>query len=347
MVPHVLNFPDINPVAFSIFGLEIMWYAIMYLIGFALAYILMRRRLRHEPFRSIKDPKPYSADDVEGLLLYAIVGTMVGGRLGYVLFYQAGYYFQNPLEIITGIRTGGMSFHGGAIGVILGIAFFCWRNKRPFLQVADFLVPAVPIGLMFGRFGNFINGELWGREASPDLPWAMIFPTGGDIPRHPSQLYQALLEGLLLFVLLWFYARKPHHRGQVAAAFLFGYGLFRFIVEFWREPDAQLGLLAMGMSMGQWLSVPMIVAGIILWTWARSNSVSDVVAQPDGHSLEGAEVEPAEDTQHEPAEEDVAAVATPSSDAVENSVESTEEPDSAGDEGSDPASAAPNTTGNG
>lgn len=281
MLPHVLTFPDINPVAFSLFGLDIHWYAITYLIGFALAYVLMRRRLRHEPFRSIQEPKPYSADDVEALILYSIIGILLGGRLGYVLFYQFEHYIQNPLEIITGIRTGGMSFHGGAIGVILGMLFYCWRNKRPFLQVADLLVPTVPIGLMFGRIGNFINGELWGREASADLPWAMIFPTGGDVPRHPSQIYQALLEGLLLFILLWLYARKGRKRGQVAGAFLFGYGIFRFIVEFWREPDAHLGLLMMGMSMGQWLSVPMVVAGIILWTWAHNNGSEDTVSISD------------------------------------------------------------------
>lgn len=151
-----------------------------------------------------------------------------------------------------------------------------WRRGRPFLQVADLLAPAVPIGLAAGRMGNFINGELWGRAASPDLPWAMIFPTGGDAPRHPSQLYQVLLEGLLLFVVLWLYARHPRYRGQVAAAFLIGYGVLRFIVEFWREPDAYLGFLSLGLSMGQWLSVPMVLIGLLLWAWSRARAINDV-----------------------------------------------------------------------
>lgn len=278
MTPLAITFPDIDPVAFSIFGLGIHWYALMYLLAFALAYLLMRRRLKHEPYRSISEPKAWHKDDIEDILLYAIAGVLIGGRVGYTLFYKPGYYLSNPLEIITGIRDGGMSFHGGAIGVILGLAVYAAVRKRPFLQVTDFLVPAVPIGLALGRFGNFINGELWGREASADLPWAFIFPTGGDIPRHPSQLYQMLLEGLLLFVLLWWYASKPRFRGQVSGAFLIGYGLFRFIAEFWREPDAHLGLLGLGFSMGQWLSLPMIVAGIALWSWARARAVSDVEA---------------------------------------------------------------------
>lgn len=276
MTPLAITFPDIDPIAFSIFGFGIHWYAIMYLLAFALAYVLMRRRLRHEPFRSINKPKPWTSDDVEDLLLYAIAGVIIGGRLGYVLFYKPAEYLADPLSIVTGIRDGGMSFHGGAIGVILGILIYAWRKKRPFLQVGDFLVPVIPIGLALGRFGNFINGELWGRQAPADLPWAMIFPTGGDVPRHPSQLYQMLLEGVLLFVLLWLYARKPRYRGQVGAAFLIGYGIFRFIAEFWREPDAHLGLLGMGLSMGQWLSVPMVLAGVALWTWSRARGISDV-----------------------------------------------------------------------
>lgn len=277
MQPFVLEFPEIDPVAFSIFGFDVHWYAITYLIGFLLAYLLMRRRLRHEPFRSLREPHSWSVDDIESILIHAIFGVLLGGRLGYVLFYHPEQYLQDPLSVITGIRTGGMSFHGGTIGVILALVIFAWRHKRPFLQVGDFLVPTIPLGLAAGRIGNFINGELWGRQASADLPWAMIFPTGGDVPRHPSQIYQALLEGLLLFTLLWLYARKPRYRGQVAAAFLIGYGFFRFIGEFWREPDSHLGFLAMGMSMGQWLSWPMVLAGVILWTWAGQQKTWDVV----------------------------------------------------------------------
>ena len=280
MTTLVLTFPDFNPVAIDLFGLKIHWYAIMYLIAFALGYVLMVRRLRHQPYRSITTPEPWTRTDVEDVLLAAIAGVMIGGRLGFCLFYQPSRYLANPLDILK-VWDGGMSFHGGAIGVALGLAWCAWRKKRPFLQVTDFLVPAAPIGLAAGRFGNFINGELWGREAPASLPWAMIFPTGGDIPRHPSQLYQMLLEGILLFVLLWFYARKPRYRGQVSGAFLAGYGLFRFIAEFWREPDSYLGLLGMGLSMGQWLSIPMILAGVILWTWSRTRAISDVEAGVD------------------------------------------------------------------
>ncbi len=286
-----LRFPDIDPVAINLFGLKIHWYAIMYLLAFGVGYLLMRRRLRHEPYRSITTPTAWSAADPEDLILDAIVGVIVGGRLGYCLFYQPAYYLAHPLEIVQ-IWDGGMSFHGGAIGVTLGIAWFAWRRKRPFLQVADFLVPVVPIGLAFGRIGNFINGELWGREAPASLPWAMIFPTGGEVPRHPSQLYQALLEGVLLFLLLWWYARKPRYRGQVAGLFLVGYGVFRFIAEFYREPDAYLGLLSLGLSMGQWLSLPMILAGLAIWTYAqirRTSDVEDVDNSVDNVSGEDAE----------------------------------------------------------
>ena len=279
MTPLELTFPDINPVAINIFGLKIHWYALMYLLAFAMGYGLMILRLRHEPYRSITTPRPWTRTSIEDILLAAIIGVMVGGRLGYTLFYNPAYYFANPLEILQ-IWDGGMSFHGGAIGVALGLAWFAFREKRPFLQVADFLVPAAPIGLAAGRFGNFINGELWGREASADLPWAMRFPTGGDVLRHPSQLYQMLLEGVLLFILLWLYARKPRFRGQITGAFIAGYGLFRFVAEFWREPDAQLGFLSLGLSMGQWLSLPMVLIGLVLWSWARMRAVSDVEAEP-------------------------------------------------------------------
>lgn len=301
MAPLVLEFPDIDPVAISIFGLKIHWYALMYLLGFAAAYFLLRRRLRHEPYASISKPSRYTPQDIEDLLLYAIAGVIIGGRLGYVVFYKPAFYLANPLDALK-LWDGGMSFHGGALGVILGIAVHGWIKKRPFLQVGDFLVPAVPFGLMAGRVGNFINGELWGRQAPADLPWAMIFPTGGDVPRHPSQLYQALLEGLLLFVLLWLYARKPRYRGQVSAAFLIGYGLFRFIAEFWREPDSHLGFLSLGLSMGQWLSLPMVLAGVVLWTWCRTMAVSDVEVAVEAPSAET--VQPAENRAETSPDED-------------------------------------------
>jgi phosphatidylglycerol:prolipoprotein diacylglycerol transferase len=190
--------------------------------------------------------------------------VVLGGRIGYCLFYKPGYYATHPLEILA-VWQGGMSFHGGMLGVMASMVWFARTRRRPFLQVMDFVAPCVPTGLAAGRIGNFINGELWGRVADPNLPWAMVFRGAGDAPRHPSQIYQFLMEGLLLFVLLWLYARKPRAQGQVAFAFLFGYGVFRFIAEYFREPDAHLGLLSLGMSMGQWLCVPMIVLGALFW----------------------------------------------------------------------------------
>ncbi|MDO5092302.1 MAG: prolipoprotein diacylglyceryl transferase [Propionibacteriaceae bacterium] len=281
-----LPFPDIDPVAIAIGPVRIHWYAIMYLLAFAMAHLLMRRRLKKEPFRSVTTPRAWSPTDVEDLLLFGIGGVIIGGRLGYALFYQPSYYLAHPLDVFK-VWDGGMSFHGGAIGVVLAMVIFAWRRGRPFLQIADLLVPAVPLGLAAGRIGNFINGELWGRQAPADLPWAMRFPNGGNVLRHPSQLYQALLEGVLLFVLLWFYARKPRRRGQVAAAFLMGYGVFRFIAEYWREPDSYLGFLSLGLSMGQWLSVPMILAGIALWMWAERRGITDGAAPEDDDAPAG------------------------------------------------------------
>lgn len=276
----LLPFPDIDPVAIRIGPLAIQWYAIMYLIAFAAGYFLMRRRLAHEPFRSISRPGPYTTTVVEDVLTAVILGVLLGGRLGYCLLYHPSYYLSRPLDIIK-VWEGGMSFHGGAIGVLLAFCYYAWRHKRPMLQVADFVVPAAPLGLFFGRIGNFINGELWGREAPADLPWAMIFPTGGDVPRHPSQLYQGLMEGLLLFVILWLFARRKRYRGQVAGLFLAGYGIFRFIGEFFREPDSHLGYLGLGLTMGQWLSVPMIVAGCALIAWGAVRRIDDAEPESD------------------------------------------------------------------
>jgi len=276
--PLVLHFPDIDPVAFSLGPLTVHWYAVMYLLGFALGYVLLRLRLKHAPYNRIVDPKPWTRDTVEDLLFVAIVGVIVGGRLGYCLFYKPAHYLSHPLEILY-LWEGGMSFHGGALGVIVGMLIYAWRTKRPFLEVADFLVPAIPTGLAFGRLGNFINGELWGRVASPELPWAMVFPTGGPDPRHPSQLYQLLGEGLLLAVLLWAYARRERPRGAVSAAFLVGYGVFRFAAEFFRAPDDFLGTLGFGLTMGQWLSLPMIVGGVVLWLWARRFNLHPPIAE--------------------------------------------------------------------
>jgi phosphatidylglycerol---prolipoprotein diacylglyceryl transferase len=267
-IARMLTHPQINPVALQLGPVAIHWYGLTYLVAFALFIFLGIRRLRHEPFASLERAQAWSRRDVEDILFLGVLGVVVGGRLGYCLFYKPGHYLANPLEIFA-VWQGGMSFHGGMLGVIAAMVWFARSRGKPWLQVADFVAPCVPTGLAAGRVGNFINGELWGRLSSPHLPWGMVFPNSGTMaPRHPSQVYQFLLEGVLLFVLLWLYARTAPKRGQVAAAFLFGYGVFRFIAEFFREPDAFLGILALGMSMGQWLCVPMILGGIALWMWA-------------------------------------------------------------------------------
>ena len=260
----MLVHPQFNPVALALGPLQIHWYGLTYLVAFALFMALANARAR----------QPWYADagwtkrDIEDLLFWGVLGVVLGGRIGYALFYKPDHYAANPLEILA-VWKGGMSFHGGMLGVIIAMVAFARSRGRPWLQVTDLIAPCVPTGLASGRIGNFINGELWGRPADPGLPWAMVFPQSGtDIPRHPSQLYQFALEGLLLFVLLWVYARRPRATGQVSGAFLLGYGLFRFIAEYFREPDSFLGPLALGLSMGQWLCVPMMAAGVALWVWA-------------------------------------------------------------------------------
>lgn len=266
----MLIHPQIDPVALHLGPLAVHWYGLTYLAAFALFMFLGLRRLRHEPFASIAGPGAWKRQDVEDILFLGVLGVVIGGRLGYCLFYKPGYYLSHPLEIFA-IWQGGMSFHGGMLGVVGAMLWFARSRHKPWLQVADFVAPCVPTGLAAGRVGNFINGELWGRFSAPDLPWGMVFPgSGSDLPRHPSQVYQFLLEGLLLFVLLWLYARKPRQQGQVAAAFLTGYGVLRFVAEYFREPDNFLGLLAGGLSMGQWLCLPMVLGGSILWWWANS-----------------------------------------------------------------------------
>jgi len=256
----MLVHPAIDPVALQLGPVAIHWYGLTYLAAFVLFVVLGRLRLKHEPFASLREPA-WTARDVEDILFLGVLGVVAGGRIGYCVFYQPGYYLQHPLEVFA-VWQGGMSFHGGLIGVLLAMVWFARSRGRPWLQVMDFVAPCVPTGLAAGRAGNFLNGELWGRVADPSLPWGMVFRGAGDLPRHPSQVYQFLLEGLLLFVLLWLYARKPRATGQVSAMFLLGYGVFRFIAEFFREPDAHLGLLSLGMSMGQWLCIPMILGGI-------------------------------------------------------------------------------------
>jgi phosphatidylglycerol---prolipoprotein diacylglyceryl transferase len=255
--------PQFDPIAFSIGPLAVRWYGLMYLLAF-IGFLLLGRLRAGDDWRGV------NRQDVDDLLFYGVLGVILGGRLGYVLFYKPAYYLAHPLEVFM-VWKGGMASHGGIIGVIIVMILFARARRKPFLQVADFVVPLVPQGLALGRIGNFINGELWGRPADPNVwPWAMVFPQSGDtVARHPSQLYQFALEGVLLFVLLWLYSRKPRALGRVSAMFMIGYGVLRFIAEFGREPDAFLGLLAFDFSMGQWLSLPMIVIGIGLLFYSR------------------------------------------------------------------------------
>ena len=209
-----------------------------------------------------------SAQGVEDLLFYGVIGVILGGRLGFCLLYQPEWYLTHLLDIFK-VWQGGMSAHGGIVGSILAIAYYARRQKTSFLTVADFVAPLVPLGLMFGRLGNFINGELWGRAADPTLPWAMIFENSGTlVPRHPSQLYEAFLEGALLFTVLWLFSRKPRPAGAVGALFCLGYGLVRFVVEYFREPDSYLGLGLFGLSRGQWLRLPVLALGLVVLLWA-------------------------------------------------------------------------------
>ena len=269
----MLIHPQINPVALQLGPLAIHWYGLTYLAAFALFMFLGSRRLRHEPFASMRGGAAWSQRDVEDILFMGVMGVVLGGRIGYCLFYKPLYYLSHPLDILA-VWQGGMSFHGGMLGVFVAMVWFSRTRNRPWLQVTDFVAPCVPTGLAAGRLGNFLNGELWGRLCDPDLPWGMVFRGAGDLPRHPSQVYQFLGEGLLLFVLLWLFARKDRKQGQVSAVFLLGYGSFRFMAEYFREPDAHLGILSLGMSMGQWLCLPMILGGIGLWFWSSKRSAA-------------------------------------------------------------------------
>jgi phosphatidylglycerol:prolipoprotein diacylglycerol transferase len=261
----MLIHPQFDPIALQLGPLAIRWYGLMYLLAFLQFLYLARQRIRQAPFAQ----QGWSGPDIDDLLFAGVLGVILGGRLGYVLFYKPAEYGAHPLEIFM-VWQGGMAFHGGLLGVIVALFWFSWSRQRQgkpfaFWQVTDLVAPCVPLGLAFGRLGNFINGELWGRAADATLPWAMVFPQSGTaIARHPSQIYQFALEGLLLFVVLWLYARKPRAAGQTSGLFLVGYGSMRFLAEYFREPDAYLGLLSLGLSMGQWLCVPMITFGLVL-----------------------------------------------------------------------------------
>ncbi|KZN37535.1 prolipoprotein diacylglyceryl transferase [Pseudoalteromonas luteoviolacea] len=254
-----LQFPEIDPIIFSIGPLSVRWYGVMYLIGFAFAMWWANKE-------SEKPNSGWTKEQVSDLLFYGMLGVILGGRIGYVLFYNFNKFLADPVTLFK-VWEGGMSFHGGALGVITAIFVFAWRTNKSPLAVGDFVVPMVPVGLLAGRIGNFINGELWGRTT--DVPWAFVFPSGGDEPRHPSQLYEAFFEGLVLFLILVWYRKHPRPAGSIAGLFLLGYGTFRFAIEYFREPDAHIGLYAGVISQGQILSLPMVIGGLGLMIWSH------------------------------------------------------------------------------
>ncbi len=251
--------PQFDPIAIKLGPGAVRWYGIMYLVAFIAGLLLGKHRAKTRPDLG------WTTQQMDDVLFYIVLGVVLGGRLGYVLFYKFDYYAAHPLEILA-VTQGGMSFHGGFIGVMLAMILFARNTGKNWLSLMDFIAPLIPPGLGAGRIGNFINGELVGRVT--DVPWAMIYPQVDNLPRHPSQLYNVFLEGVVLFALLWWFSSKPRPRGAVSAMFLLGYGTCRFIEEFAREPDDFLGLLTFGMSMGQWLSTPMILAGAIMMIWS-------------------------------------------------------------------------------
>jgi len=265
----MLPFPEIDPVALSLGPLKVRWYGLMYLFGFVAAWLLGRHRAKRSQ-KGLAPQPAWTPQEVDDIITYCVVGLILGARLGYTLFYDFAYFVSHPLDVVM-IWRGGMSFHGGLLGLLFAGWLFARRRGKTLGQVADFLAPLAPPGLFFGRMGNFINGELWGRTT--DLPWGMVFPGAGPTPRHPSQLYEALLEGVVLFAVLWVYSSRPRPRTAVIGLFLLLYGTFRFLVEFVREPDAHLGFIAFDwLSMGQLLSLPMVLLGgfLLLRAYAKS-----------------------------------------------------------------------------
>lgn len=250
----MLPYPHINPVIVHIGPLQIRWYGLMYVIGFAATFFLVKKQIAETDNKEL-------AKHFDNLNVTLIISLVVGARLGYALFYNFAYYWRHPLEIFATWK-GGMSFHGALIGLLVGGFLFCRYTGLSFLRTADAYIVTAPIGLGCGRLGNFINGELYGRVT--DVPWAMVFPGGGPLPRHPSQLYEALLEGVVLFLVLWPLRKKKWPPGTLMALFLIGYGLIRFFVEFFREPDIQLGFLFSFVTMGQLLSSLMVLGGLLL-----------------------------------------------------------------------------------
>lgn len=268
----MIPFPDIDPVAIAIGPLQIRWYALAYLCGFLLGWAYAVYITKLDP-----DKRP-NKEDIDDFLPWAVLGVILGGRLGYTIFYQPALYLSDPLEILK-VWHGGMSFHGGALGVIAALFIFSWKRNIYLLRLSDTICATVPIGLCLGRLANFINGELFGRAAPAELPWAMVFPRGGDVPRHPSQIYESLLEGVVLFAILFVLVRISKTRnmpGIVTGVFLAGYGVARFTVEYFREPDFHLGLIGGIASMGQILSLPMILlgTGVCIYAFKRRHSQS-------------------------------------------------------------------------
>lgn len=259
----MLTYPLMDPIAFHIGTWPVYWYGLMYLIGFLAGWGVLSLRLRHRP-------DSFTQDQLSDMVFFAALGAIIGGRLGYVFFYDFAAFIQNPLVLFQTWK-GGMSFHGGCLGVILGMWIGARKFKQPFLALTDFLSPGVPLGLGAGRIGNFINGELWGRPTTAS--WGMVFPNADALPRHPSQLYEFGLEGLLLFSILWLFSSKPRPLGAVSGLFAVCYALFRIFVEFFREPDQQIGYLAFGwLTEGQLLSVPLMFIGISLLLYAYTKA---------------------------------------------------------------------------
>lgn len=268
-----LMFPAFDPIALQLGPLAIRWYGLAYVAALIGGWLLMRRLLS-------RSPASIPADAADDFLTWATLGVILGGRLGYVLFYKPAYYLSEPLEIVQ-VWHGGMSFHGGLAGVIIAAALFTRRRQIPLLAFGDVLAVVAPLGLMFGRLANFINGELYGRTT--DVPWGMVFPNAGPLPRHPSQLYEAGLEGLLLFAVLaglWMVRRVRMRPGVLTGLFIGGYGLARFTVEAFREPDAFLGVLQTGLTMGQTLSLPMVLGGLALAGWSAGKMRGAAEASP-------------------------------------------------------------------
>jgi phosphatidylglycerol:prolipoprotein diacylglycerol transferase len=255
----MLIHPLPDPIAFTLGPLSVHWYGLMYLVAFIQFILLGRLRVKQPHIAAAG----WKNEDLDDMLFYGVLGVVIGGRLGEVLFYNPAYYFSHPLEILA-VWKGGMSFHGGFIGVMIAMWLWARRSGRQLFEVLDFIAPMVPLGYAAGRIGNFINAELPGRVADSSLPWAMIWPNVDNLPRHPSPIYQALIDGVLLFIVLWLYARKPRPMMAVSGVFALGYGCARFFTEYFRTPDYEVSFAGLTISAGQMLSLPMIALGIIL-----------------------------------------------------------------------------------